>query len=92
MRPAIILALVTAFAVAAILYLLHRLGGFQHTQGQQAPTTLFLRRWSYILSAENYTEPGRRLLPWLRVSLGVLAVSVIAAIVSLIVFVRRHIP
>ena len=92
MRPTIILALVAAFSVAAILYLLHRLGGFQHTHGQQAPTTLFLRRWSYILGAENYTEPGRRLLPWLRVSLGVLAVSVIAAIVSLIAFLRRQIP
>ena len=91
MRPTIILALVAAFSVAAILYLLHRLGGFQHTHGQQAPTTLFLRRWSYILGAENYTEPGR-LLPWLRVSLGVLAVSVIAAIVSLIAFFRRQIP
>ncbi len=33
MRPAIILPLVTAFAVAAILYLLHRLGGFQRHSG-----------------------------------------------------------
>jgi hypothetical protein len=88
MTPLIIAASIVALAVASILWLLVRLDRLQLSRDR----TIFVRRWSYILSSQNYTELARRLLPQLRASLAVLAVSVIAAILSLVVFVRRQVP
>jgi hypothetical protein len=76
--------------VACILGLLHLLNRFQQPQPKGPLRNLFLRRWSYILRAENYAEPGRRLLPRLRLALAVLALSVVAAIISLLLFAPRQ--
>ncbi len=88
MTAAVIFALIAGFSVATILWLLYRLNRFQLPQPQQAPRSIFLRRWSYILNSENYVQPGRSMLPRLRVSLTVLAVSVVGAIISLLLFVQ----
>lgn len=88
MTPLIIAASVVALSVASVLWLLFRLDRLQLSRDK----TIFVRRWTYILSDQSYTEPARRLLPRLRLSLAVLAASVIAAILSLIVFVQRQVP
>ena len=82
----IFFALIAAASVGFIISLLYRLNRFQCSE--TIPQSLFLRSWSYILMAENYTEAGRQLLPRLRISLAILAISVIAAVVSLVVFVQ----
>ncbi len=84
----IIAASVVTLSVASILWLLMRLNPLQLSHDR----TIFVRRWSYILRPQNYAEPARRLLPRLRLSLAVLGVSAIAAIWSLIIFVRHQIP
>ncbi len=89
MTAAIIFALVAGLSVVSILWLLTSLSRFQHTESQQARRPLFFRHWSDILKAGNYAEPGRQLLLRLRVALAVLAVSVVAAIISLLLFVLR---
>jgi hypothetical protein len=85
MNLLIIAASAVALSVASILWLLVRLNPLQLSRDR----TIFVRRWSYILRSENYTEPGRRLLPHLRLSLAVLAVSVLVAIWG---FVRHQVP
>lgn len=90
MTAAIIFALIAGLSVASILWLLSSLNRFQQPGAQQAPRSLFLHRWSYILNAENYAEPGRQLLPGLRLALAVLAFSVVAAIISLLLFAPRQ--
>ncbi len=92
MTAAIVFALIAGLSVASILWLLSSLNRFQQPTAPQAPRTLFLRRWSYILKAENYAEPGRQLLPRLRLALTVLAVSVVATIISLLFFAPRQLP
>ncbi len=85
MIPLIIAALVVALSVISILWLLLRLDRVQRSR----TASLFVRRWSYILRADNYSEPAQALLPWLRFFLGVLAVSVILALIALLLFVKR---
>ncbi|HMC21803.1 MAG TPA: hypothetical protein VKL19_08145 [Thermoanaerobaculia bacterium] len=89
MTAAIIFALIAGVSVATILWLLYRLNRFQRPQSQQAPGSIFLRRWSYILNSESYVEPGRSMLRRLRISLAVLAVSVVGAIISVLLFAPR---
>ena len=89
MTAAIIFALIAGVSVATILWLLYRLNRFQRPQSQQAPRSIFLRRWSYILNSESYVEPGRSMLRRLRISLAVLAVSVVGAIISVLLFAPR---
>ena len=89
MTAAVIFALIAGVSVATILWLLNRLNRFQRPQPQEAPRSIFLRRWSYILNAESYVEPGRWMLPRLRVWLTVLAVSVVGAIISVLLFAPR---
>ena len=89
MTAAIIFALIAGLSVASILWLLSSLNRFQQPPPQQARRTLFFRRWSYILKPENYAEPGRQLLPRLRLAIAVLAVSVVAAIISLLLLAPR---
>ena len=88
MTVLIIAASVVALSVASILWLLVRLNPLQLSRDR----TIFVRRWFYILKSQNYAEPAHRLMPRLRLSLAVLAVSVIAAIWSLVVFVRHQVP
>ncbi len=89
MTAIVIFTVIVALSVGSILSLLYRLNGFQH-EAPYARKNLFLRRWSYILKAESYVEPGPQLLPKLRLSLTVLAVSVVAAVVSLLLFLQRQ--
>lgn len=77
-----------ALAVMTTLWLLVRLDPLQISRAK----TIFFRRWSDILSSENYAETGHRLLRWLRLSLAVLAVGVVAAMVALVLFVQSRIP
>ncbi len=81
----IIAAMVVALSVICILWLLSRLDRLQRSR----TGSLFVRRWSYILRADSYSEPGHALLPWLRFLLGVLAVSVIVTLTTLLLLVPR---
>lgn len=86
MSPVILAAGVAALTVCTILWLLARLDHLQVVRTKP----IFFRRWTYILTADSFSEPGRRLLPWLRLALVVLALSVGVAVVGLLFFIQAR--